>query len=52
MGSGVPSSINEIVAAVGKALSKELTPLHVTAESGGVSLVRKRSDGNYGLIQT
>jgi UDP-glucose 4-epimerase len=40
VGSGVPSSINDIVAAVGKALSKELTPLHVTAESGGVSTMR------------
>lgn len=40
VGSGVPSSINDIVATVGKALSKELTPLHVTAESGGVSTMR------------
>ncbi len=37
VGSGVGTSINEVVAAVGRALGKALTPLHVTAESGGVS---------------
>lgn len=37
VGSGVPTSINELVATVGKVLGKELTPLRVTAESGGVS---------------
>jgi UDP-glucose 4-epimerase len=37
VGSGVPTSINDLVATVGKALGKELTPLRVTAESGGVS---------------
>lgn len=37
IGSGVPTSINELVATVGRALGKELTPLRVTAESGGVS---------------
>lgn len=37
IGSGVPTSINELVATVGRALGKELTPLRVTAESGGIS---------------
>ena len=37
IGSGVPTSINDLVNAVGKALGKDLTPLRVTAESGGVS---------------
>lgn len=40
VGSGVPSSINEIVATVSRVLHKELTPLHVTAESGGVSTMQ------------
>lgn len=37
IGSGAPTSINELVAAVGQAIGKDLTPLRVTAESGGVS---------------
>ncbi len=37
IGSGVPTSINDLVNAVGKAMGKDLTPLRVTAESGGVS---------------
>jgi UDP-glucose 4-epimerase len=37
IGSGVPSSINVLVATVGRVIGKELTPLRVTAESGGVS---------------
>jgi UDP-glucose 4-epimerase len=37
IGSGVPTSINDLVAAVGRAIGKDLTPLRVTAESGGVS---------------
>ena len=37
VGSGVGTSLNELVTAVGRALGKELTPLNVTAESGGVS---------------
>jgi UDP-glucose 4-epimerase len=37
IGSGVPTSINDLVATVGRVLGKELTPLRVTAESGGVS---------------
>jgi len=37
VGSGVPTSINELVATVGRVIGKELTPLRVTAESGGVS---------------
>jgi UDP-glucose 4-epimerase len=37
VGSGVPTSINDIVAQVGRVLGKELTPLRVSAESGGVS---------------
>jgi UDP-glucose 4-epimerase len=37
VGSGVPSSIIELVATVGRAIGKELTPLRVTAETGGVS---------------
>jgi UDP-glucose 4-epimerase len=37
VGSGVPTSINELVAVVGRTIGKELTPLRVTAESGGVS---------------
>jgi UDP-glucose 4-epimerase len=37
VGSGVPTSINALVETVGRVLGKELTPLRVTAESGGVS---------------
>ncbi len=37
VGSGVPTSINELVATVGRAMNKELTPLRVSAEGGGVS---------------
>lgn len=37
VGSGVATSINDLVAAVAMILNKELTPLHVTADSGGVS---------------
>jgi UDP-glucose 4-epimerase len=37
IGSGVPTSINDMVAQVGRVLGKELTPLRVSAESGGVS---------------
>ena len=37
IGSGVPSSINELVTVVGRVLSKPLMPLRVTAEGGGVS---------------
>jgi len=37
IGSGVATSINEVVETVGQVLGKELLPLHVSAESGGVS---------------
>jgi UDP-glucose 4-epimerase len=37
IGSGVPSSINDLVSTVGAVLGKTLTPLRVSAESGGVS---------------
>ena len=37
IGSGVAISVNDLVATVGRVLGKELTPLHVTADSGGVS---------------
>lgn len=37
VGSGVPTSINDLVVALGNCMGKELTPLRVTAESGGVS---------------
>jgi len=37
VGSGIPTSINELVATVGRVIGKELIPLRVTAESGGVS---------------
>ncbi len=37
VGSGIPTSINELVATVGRVLGKELTPLRVTAESGGIA---------------
>jgi UDP-glucose 4-epimerase len=40
IGSGVGTSINDVVAATGRVLGKELTPLHVTAESGGVQHMR------------
>ncbi len=40
IGSGVATSINSVIAEVGMALGKELTPLHVTAESGGVSTMQ------------
>ena len=37
IGSSVPTSINDVVATIGRSMGKELTPLRVTAESGGVS---------------
>ncbi|MCC7206165.1 MAG: NAD-dependent epimerase/dehydratase family protein [Anaerolineae bacterium] len=37
VGSGVETSVNELVAAIGGALGKEINPLHTTAQSGGVS---------------
>jgi UDP-glucose 4-epimerase len=37
VGSGVATSINDAVTTVGRVLGKELMPLHVTADSGGVS---------------
>jgi UDP-glucose 4-epimerase len=37
VGSGVPTSINDLVATVGRVLGKELTPLRVTAETGGIA---------------
>lgn len=37
VGSGVPTSIMDLVSTVGRAIGRELTPLRVTAESGGVS---------------
>jgi UDP-glucose 4-epimerase len=37
IGSGVTTSINDVVATIGRCMGKELTPLRVTAESGGVS---------------
>jgi UDP-glucose 4-epimerase len=37
IGSGVPTSINDLVGTVGRVLDKKLTPLRVSAESGGVS---------------
>lgn len=37
VGSGTAASINDVVQTVGRVLNKELTPLHVTADSGGVS---------------
>lgn len=37
VGSGVATSVNDLVATVGRAMGKDLTPLRVTAESGGVS---------------
>ena len=37
VGSGVATSINAVVETVGRVLGKDLTALHVTAESGGVS---------------
>jgi len=40
IGSGVGTSINDLVGVVGHVLGKELTPLHVTAESGGVQHMR------------
>lgn len=40
IGSGVGTSINDLVGVVGQVLGKELTPLHVTAESGGVQHMR------------
>lgn len=40
IGSGIDSSINDLVAVVGRVLGKELTPLHVTAESGGMQHMR------------
>lgn len=40
IGSGVATTINNVVSEVGAALGKELTPLYVTAESGGVSTMQ------------
>jgi UDP-glucose 4-epimerase len=37
IGSGVASSVNDLVTVIGHVLGKELIPLHVTADSGGVS---------------
>ncbi len=37
VGSGIPTSVNELVQTVGRVLGKQLTPLHVTSESGGVT---------------
>jgi UDP-glucose 4-epimerase len=37
IGSGIPTSINELVQTVGRVLGQPLTPLHVTSESGGVT---------------
>jgi UDP-glucose 4-epimerase len=37
VGSGVETSVNDLVAAIGVALGKEINPLHTTAQSGGVS---------------
>jgi UDP-glucose 4-epimerase len=40
IGSGIATSVNEIVNAVGYVIGKSLTPLYVTAGSGGVSYMR------------
>lgn len=37
VGSGVATSINDLVATIGRALGRDLTPLRVSQESGGVS---------------
>jgi UDP-glucose 4-epimerase len=37
IGSGVPTSINDVVATLGRCMCKELSPLRVTAECCGVS---------------
>ena len=37
MGSGIATSINDLVATIGRALGRDLTPLRVSQESGGVS---------------
>ncbi len=37
VGSGIPTAINTLVDVIGRVLGKKLTPLHVAAESGGVS---------------
>lgn len=37
VGCGIATSINDLVEHIGRILGKELTPLHVTADSGGVS---------------
>jgi UDP-glucose 4-epimerase len=37
IGSGVATSVNDLVNTVGRVIGKTLTPLHVTADSGGVS---------------
>ncbi len=52
VGSGVASSINDLVAAIGRVLGREMTPLRVSQESGGVSylcadLSRARERLNY-----
>ena len=37
IGAGVASSINDVVSIVGRIIGKDLSPLYVTADSGGVS---------------
>ncbi len=37
VGSGVETSVNELIDAVGAAIGRSLVPLHVRAEDGGVS---------------
>jgi UDP-glucose 4-epimerase len=37
IGSGIPTSVNELVQTVGRVLGRPLTPLYVTSESGGVT---------------
>lgn len=37
IGSGVATSINDLVSSIGRALGKELSPLHTSADNGGVS---------------
>ncbi len=37
IGSGHATNVNELVTVIGRILGKELSPLHITADSGGVS---------------
>ncbi len=37
VGSGIETSVNDLVDAIGSALGRELLPLHIPAEDGGVS---------------